>query len=153
MLNPISQRLISLLIYMLPWSEAIGFGRFLFIDFPYLKLIAIPAFPVIIFQQIVPFGGLVLFLLLFLFIIRNPKISYFLRFNALQSILINIVIILINYCFELIIQPLGNSLLIRTLSSTVMVSVLSVMVFCIYECLNGREPDLPVISEAVRIQL
>tara|TARA_Y100001968_G_C19016148_1_gene552917 strand:- start:144 stop:605 length:462 start_codon:yes stop_codon:yes gene_type:complete len=153
MLAPISQRLIAILIYMLPWSDALNFGRYLFIDFPYLKLIAIPALPIIIFQQIIPFGSLILFLLLFLIIIRNPKISYFLRFNSLQSILINIVIILINYTFQLIIQPLGNSLLVTTLSSTVIVSVLLIIIFCIYECINGREPDLPVITEAVKIQL
>tara|TARA_Y100001968_G_scaffold311163_1_gene332934 strand:+ start:13268 stop:13729 length:462 start_codon:yes stop_codon:yes gene_type:complete len=153
MLIPISQRLIALLIYMLPWSDSLDFGRYLFIDFPFLRFIAIPALPLIIIQQALPFGGLILFLLLFLLIIRNPKMSYFLRFNSLQSILINIIIILINYTFQLIIEPLGNGLLIRTLSSTVIVGVLSIIIFCIYECLNGREPDLPIISEAVKIQL
>ncbi len=153
MLIPIYQRLIAILVYMLPWSDALNFGKYLFIDFPYLKLLAIPALPIIRFQQVLPFGSLILFLLLFLIVIRNPKVSYFLRFNSLQSILINIVIILLNYTFELILQPLGNSLLIRTLSSTVIVTVLSIMIFCIYECLKGKEPDLPVISEAVKIQL
>ena len=153
MFIPSWERLLVFFIYMLPWSEALNFGRYLFIEFPYFKWLAIPALPVVIFQQFLPFGSLILFLLLFLIIIRNPKVSYFLRFNSFQSILMNIVIILFSYGFQIFIQPLGNSLLIRTFSNILVITVLSIIIFCIYECLNGREPDLPVISEAVRIQI
>ena len=153
MFIPSWERLLVFFIYMLPWSEALNFGRYLFIEFPYFKWLAIPALPVVIFQQFLQFGSLILFLLLFLIIIRNPKVSYFLRFNSFQSILMNIVIILFSYGFQIFIQPLGNSLLIRTFSNILVITVLSIIIFCIYECLNGREPDLPVISEAVRIQI
>jgi hypothetical protein len=42
---------------------------------------------------------------------------------------------------------------VGTLSSTVVIAVLAILVFAIIECLRGREPDLPGLSQAVRMQL
>ena len=147
------QRLLGVFLYMLPWSEAIPFGRYLFIQFPFLQFFTIPALPLIIIQQIIPFGSLLLFILLFFLVIRNPKVSYFLRFNALQSILINIALIIIKYGFQILLIPFGSSLLIQTFSSIVLIGMLCLIIFASYECSQGREPDLPGFSEAVRIQL
>ncbi len=147
------QRLLGALIYMLPWSDAIPFGRTLFLDFPFLQLLAIPVLPVILFEQIIPFGSLLLFFLLFLGVARNPKVPYFLRFNTLQALLIDIALVVLSYAFQLIIQPIGSNLISQTLSSTVLIGILAIITFSVVECVQGKEPDLPGISEAVRIQL
>ncbi len=153
MLIPIWQKLISVLIYLLPWSDSIPFGRYLFRDFPFLQWLALPALPIMLIKQSIPFGSLLLFFLLFLGIARNPKIPYFLRFNTLQSLLLDIAVVLISYGFQLIIQPLGAGLIVSTLSSTVLIASLAIVVFAFGECLQGKEPDLPGFSEAVRMQL
>ena len=153
MLIPLWQKLIGILIYMLPWSDALPFGKDLFLDFPFLKWLAMPALPIMFIEQTIPFGNLLLFLLLFLVIARNPKIPYFLRFNTLQALLLDIGVILISYGFQIIIQPFGTGLIVSTLESTVLVSVLAVIIFALVECLQGKEPDLPGISVAVRMQL
>ena len=41
----------------------------------------------------------------------------------------------------------------RTASSTVLLGVLAVVIFALIECVQGREPDLPGLSQAVRMQL
>ena len=150
---PILQRIIGCFFYMLPWSAAIIFGKYLFTDLPFLKWLIVPALPVIFIQQFIPFGGLVLFLILFLLIVRNPKIPYSIRFNSLQSILLNIGLIIINYIFQIFLNPFDNILLIRTFSSTILVGMLAIIIFSLYECIQGNEPNLPGISNAVRIQL
>ncbi len=150
---PFWQRIVGLFIYMLPWSDAIPFGRNLFQQFPFLQWLAIPALPLMILQQAIPFGSLILFLILFLAVIRNPKVPYFLRFNTLQGLLIDIAVVLISYAFQILLQPIGGGLFTRTLSSTAFVGILTIMIFAISECIQGKEPDLPGISEAVRIQL
>tara|TARA_Y100001968_G_scaffold24074_1_gene18874 strand:+ start:1085 stop:1498 length:414 start_codon:yes stop_codon:yes gene_type:complete len=137
----------------MPWSDSVPFGRYLFLELPFLQYLAIPALPLIFIEQIIPLGGIILFLTIFFVIIRNQNISYFLRFNALQSILINIGVIIISYIFQIFLNPFENSLLIRTLSSTVFISMLSIIIFSIYKCIQGKEPDLPGISNSVRIQL
>ena len=153
MLIPIWQRLLGVLIYMLPWSDTIPFGRSLFVQFPLLELLALPALPLIILEQGIPFGSLLIFFLLFLAVVRNPKVPYFLRFNTLQALLIDIAVVLTTYGFQIIIQPFGGGLIVRTLSSTLLVAVLAIIIFALIECIQGKEPDLPGISEAVRMQL
>lgn len=138
---------------MLPWSDAIPFGRYLFQDFPFLQWLAIPALPLMMAERGIPFGGFLLFLVLFLAVARNPKVAYFVRFNTLQAILLDIGIIVVNYAFQIILLPLGASLIVRTLSSTVFLGILTIVIFAFIECLQGKEPDLPGISEAVKIQL
>ena len=52
------------------------------------------------------------------------------------------------------LQPIAaGSLLLGTLSSAVVVAVLAILLFSLVECLRGHEPDLPGISQAVRMQL
>lgn len=156
---PFWQRLLAVLVYLLPWSDAIKFGLVpggLFIDYPALQLLALPAVPLIQLQQIVPFGfgSLLLFFLLFLAVVRNPEVPYFLRFNTLQALLTDIVLVLLSFAFSILLQPLGGgTLLIGTLASTVVLAVLAIVIFAFVECLRGREPDLPGISQAVRMQL
>ena len=147
------QKLAGISLYLIPWSDSIPFGNNLFLQFPILQILAIPAIPFIILQRLIPFGGLIIFFALFLGVIRNTNIPYFVRFNAFQAILIDICLILINYALQILIRPLGNDLIFRTLSSTCLVAMLSIIIFAISECLQGKEPDLPGISNAVRMQL
>ncbi len=153
MLIPIWQRILGILVYLLPWSDAIPFGRNLFIEFPLLQWLSLPVLPLVIFEQTIPFGSLILFLLLFIAVVRNPKIPYFLRFNTLQALLIDISIVLLSYAFQILLQPFGNALLIRSLSSTILIAILAIMLFALIECIRGKEPDLPGISQAVKMQL
>ncbi len=153
MIIPFWQRFIAFIVYLLPWSDAIPFGNSLFIELPYLRWLALPTLPIIILERIIPFGSLLIFILLFVGIVRNQKISYFLRFNTLQAILIDIGIIFISFAFEILITPIGNGLILRTISSTILIAVLTIVIYATIECIQGKEPDLPGISSAVRIQL
>ena len=138
---------------MIPWSDAITFGNHLYIKYPFTQIIQIPAIPIILIERSIPFGSLLLFLAVFLGLVRNSKVSYFLRFNALQSLLINIGIIIVSFIFEIIFSPFLNSLIIRTFSSTLLISLFSLIIFCVWSCTQGNEPDLPIISEATKMQL
>ena len=69
------------------------------------------------------------------------------------SLLVDIIVVILGYAFAILIQPLGGGLMLRTLSSTVVVDVLAVLIFAWIECIRGREPDLPGLSQAVRMQL
>ena len=154
---PLWQRLIAPLVYLLPWSDAIPFGLGLdgvFNQVPLLRPLIVPAIPFIQLNRGVPFGGLLLFFVLFLAVVRNPKVPYFLRFNTLQALLADIVLVVLSFAFGILLQPVaGGSLLMGTLSSTIVIAVLAILVFALVECLRGREPDLPGISQAVRMQL
>ena len=100
----------------------------LFNQIPLLRLLIVPAIPFIQLQRVVPFGGLLLFFVLFLGVVRNPNVPYFLRFNALQALLTDIVVIVLSFAFSILLRPIGgDTLLVGTLSSTVVIAVLAVM--------------------------
>ena len=146
-------KILGILLYMIPWADCLTFGNHLYVKYPFTQIIQIPAIPIILIERSIPFGNLLLFLAIFIGLVRNTQISYFLRFNALQSLLINIGIIIVNFIFEIIFSPFLNSLIIRTFSSTLLFSLFAVIVYCVWSCTQGNEPDLPIISEATKMQL
>ena len=149
----LGERILGILLYLIPWSDSLKFGNHLFIKYPFTQIIQIPAIPIIIIERLIPFGNFLLFLLIFIGLVRNSKVSYFLRFNALQSLLINIGIIIVSFIFDILFNPFGNSLIIRTFSSTVLISLFSIITYCVWSCTQGNEPNLPGISQATKIQL
>ena len=146
-------KILGILLYLIPWADCLSFGNHLFVKYPYTQVIQIPAIPIIIIERSLPFGNLLLFLVIFIGLVRNNKVSYFLRFNALQSLLINIGIIIISFIVEIFFNPFSNTLIIRTFSTTLLISLFSIITYCIWSCTQGKEPTLPVISEATKLQL
>ena len=149
----LGERILGILLYLIPWADCLKFGNHLFIKYPFTQIIQIPAIPIIIIERLIPFGNFLLFLLIFIGLVRNSKVSYFLRFNALQSLLINIGIIIVSFIFDILFNPFGNSLIIRTFSSTLLISLFSIITYCVWSCTQGNEPNLPGISQATKIQL
>tara|TARA_Y100001968_G_C19086242_1_gene585462 strand:- start:55 stop:513 length:459 start_codon:yes stop_codon:yes gene_type:complete len=147
------EKVLGILLYMIPWADSLKFGAHLYIKYPFTQIIQIPAIPIFFIERSLPFGSILLFLAIFIGLVRNRKVSYFLRFNALQSLLINIGIIVISFIFEIVFSPFSNTLIIRTFSSTLLISLFSVIIFCVWACTQGNEPDLPIISQATKMQL
>jgi uncharacterized membrane protein len=150
---PFWQRLLALLPYLLPWSDALPFGRSLYSLFPVLQWLSLPALPVAVLQQAVPFGGFILFLVLFLAVVRNPQVPGYIRFNTLQAILLDIVLVVLSLAFNLVLAPLGDNIAVRTLANAVYLGVLLLVLFSLLQCLRGKEADIPALSDAVRMQL
>ena len=146
-------KILGILLYMIPWADSLKFGNHLYIKYPFTQIIQIPAIPIILIERTLPFGSLILFLIIFIGLVRNSKISYFLRFNALQSLLINIGVIIIGYVFQIFLSPFSNLLIIRTLTNTLLISLFSIIIYCVWSCIKGNEPNLPGISQATKMQL
>ncbi len=147
------QRLLAVLFYLFPWGDALPFGSALISVFPWLIWLQLPALPLLLLQQSVPFGGFVLFLVLYLAVVRNPKVPDYLRFNALQAILLDVLLSVLSIGFRVLLSPLGDSIVLRTLNNTIFIGCIAVLFYALLQCLRGKEADLPTISEAVRMQL
>lgn len=150
--SPIWQRLLAALAYLLPWSDAFPFGSNLFGLFPALQWLGLPILPIALLEQAVPFGGLVLFLVLFLAVVRNSRVPYLIRFNVLQAILVDIVVVLISLAFQ-VLRLNSLDFVGKTLSNTVFLGILVLVSFAMVQNLRGKEADIPALSEAVRMQL
>ena len=96
-------------------------------------------------ENSLPFGGLLLFLIIFAGVVRNPKIPYFIRFNGCQALLLEIALIIFSYLLRIIqFNELGLVLFISTVA---------IFIFSLVQCLYGIEPEIPFISKSARMQI
>ena len=149
----IKDRIFGSLVYLMPLYSVMPFGGDLFRQFPFLEIITIPLIPLSIIYSI-PFGSLIVFFVLFLAVVRNEKIAHFIRFNTMQAILIDIVLSLLSFLFFRIIGPgILNSLIETTIHNVIFTGILAVIIYAISQCVVGRYPEIPAISEAVYTQV
>ena len=144
-MNQIFQRLSSVFLYTLPLKASIPFGYYLFYKYSFLKILLFLTFPITIIEKSLPFGSFLLFIILFAVLARNPKVPYFVRYNACQALLIDISLIIISYLLRIFpIVELGSIIFIFTLC---------IFIYSISQCIYGVEPEIPLISKSVRMQI
>jgi hypothetical protein len=150
----VKDRIFASLPYLLPIISALPFGRFLFTQFPALGIILIPLTPVLwIYEAAGPFAGLIIFFLLFLLVVRNERIIHFIRFNAMQAILLDILLVLCSLLFDILWRGLGTNLITETLFNIVFLGTVAACGYSIVQSLLGRYAEIPTLSEAVHAQV
>jgi hypothetical protein len=150
--NDWKDRLFASLVYLLPLYYVLQFGIFLFNQFPFLQIITIPLIPLAILYSAIPFARLIVFIAIFALVIRNSNISHFIRYNAMQAILIDILLILINLIFSILLSGIGG-LFIETLYNVIFLGTLVACGFSVYQSATGKYAELPGISEAAYSQV
>ena len=149
----VKDRIFACLPYLLPLIEGLAFARFLFLQFPALQVLFVPLAPVILLYSSVPFAGLIVFFALFLLVVRNESISHFIRFNTMQAILIDIVLVLGSLILPILSSIPGAGFAYQTLSNTIFLGILAAVLFSVFQSLRGRYAEIPAISDAVYMQV
>ena len=146
----IKERIFACLPYLLPLIEGIlFFSSYLFQQVPQLGLAFAPLFPLIQLYTSVPLAGLIVFFALFFLVVRNESIAHFIRFNTMQAILIDIVLILCKYGIGIF----GESFAAEILNNTVFIGLVAAVGYSVIQSALGRYAEVPVISEAVYMQV
>ncbi|BAZ42898.1 hypothetical protein NIES4101_88680 [Calothrix sp. NIES-4101] len=149
----VPDRIFASLPYLLPLVEVLAFGLTLFAQFPALRFLVIPLLPVIAIYGAIPFGSLVVFFALFFLVVRNEKIPHFIRYNTMQAILLDIVVVLCSYLIRLVGVVPGANFAIQTLSTTIFLGIVGCAVYSIVQSLIGKYAEIPAISDAVYAQV
>lgn len=149
----IGDRIFACLPYLLPLMYALPFGGSLMAQFPVLQVLLIPLQPVMAIYRIIPFAGLIVFFALFLLVVRNPSIPHFIRFNAMQAILIDLVLILCSLVMRFIVPALQMSLLAETLSNAIFLGTIAAVGYAIIQSIRGLYAEIPTLSEAAYMQV
>lgn len=89
-----AQKSIAALCYMLPLLDSLKYSKFLLIQFPLASLALLPLKPLIELWFALGFLQIAVFFGMYLGIIQNQNMSRFVRFNAQQAILLDILLIL-----------------------------------------------------------
>lgn len=155
----VSERFFACLAYLLPLVEVvglllrIGIQRSLFGQIPALGVVLVPILPLVQIYFGIPFMGLIIFFALFLLVVRNEKVSHFIRFNTMQAILIDIVLFLCSILLQILTPVPGTSFAIETLVNTIFLGVVAAVIYSVAQSLLGRYAEIPAISDAVYMQV
>ncbi len=153
-------RFFGALPYLLPLIDVIvmGFASPLLRQFPPLGLLLVPLTP---FLQVysLPFASLILFFALYLLVVRNERVSHFVRFNTMQAIMIDIVLFLCKIIDDYILGPLfqgmgpGMGFGLEVLYNMIFLGVVAVFVYGVVQSLMGKYAEVPTLSDAVYMQV
>ena len=135
-------------------KASIPFGDYLFAQYYFLKVIIFYlTLPINLIEGTLRYGGLggfsglLIFFVLFAGVVRNPKVPYFIRFNACQALLLNISLLIITYFLGIFSLPLTE------LISIIFIASFSIFIFSVFQCIYGIEPEIPFISKSARMQI
>jgi uncharacterized membrane protein len=149
----VSDRIFASLPYLLPMIEVVTFGVFLLNQFPPLALVFAPILILWSFYRSVRYAGLIIFFALLLLVVRNEKISHFIRFNTMQAILLDIIIFLFNILMDVVRLIPSGGFAIQTLSTTIFLGIVGAVGYSVIQSLSGRYAEIPAISDAVYMQV
>jgi uncharacterized membrane protein len=149
----VKDRIFACLPYLLPIISGLPFGSRLFQQFPVLGIFLVPLQPIVFIYSTIPFAGLVIFFLLFLLVVRNERIVHFIRFNTMQAILLDILLVLCSLALQILLPALGNNLVTETLVNVIFLGTVVACGYSIVQSLLGRYAEIPTLSEAVYAQV
>ncbi|MBW4516809.1 MAG: hypothetical protein KME11_16485 [Timaviella obliquedivisa GSE-PSE-MK23-08B] len=146
-------RALACLPYLLPLIESLAFASPFLSQFPVLGILFVPLMPIISLYGAIPFAGLIVFFALYMGVVRNENIAHFIRFNAMQAILIDIILVLCSLLFSVMAPGLGGGLIIETLYNVVFLGAIAAIIYSIVQSVLGRYAEIPTLSDAVYMQV
>ncbi|KAL2482244.1 protein TIC [Forsythia ovata] len=153
--TPATDRLISAASYFLPFFNGLQYGRFLFTKYPSLSLPIQPLLPLLSFYHSIPYASFVSFFALYLGIVRNPSLSRYARFNALQALVLDVLLV-VPMLVQRIISPGRSGIGLKITAwahSGIFAFVVACFVYGVVSSVLGKTPYLPLVAEAAGRQL
>ncbi len=150
-------RAFAALSYVMPLASALAAGSYFFTFLQaqapavlqIISLILAPLQPLIALENSI--FGLVIFILLFVFVIRNTNISRFIRFNVLQAILVSFMISIVSLILDVL--ELTRGLVGETLLNVLFLGGMAIVIYSVAQSVLGRYAEIPTISDAVNMQM
>jgi len=152
----VKDRVFGAFVYALPLFYSLRFSNYMLEYFPgiFKDILSVIIAPVaLVYGLLGPFANIIIFFALYLAVIRNDRISYFIRFNAMQAILIDIFLVLCSIVTSLFVRGLNGGLLIETLFNVIFLSTLVACFYSMIQSALGKYAEIPTISEAAASQV
>lgn len=147
-------RLISAITYFYPFFDGVQYGRFAVAQFPPLQTLIQPLVPAIRVFRSTPINGILVFFTLYFFVVRNRNFSKYVRFNTMQAIVLDVLLIipdLLDRSFDPG-EGIGSGLMM-SFDSTVFLFLLVCLIYGSSSCFIGKVPRLPLVAEAADRQV
>ena len=149
-----AERIIASLGYLLPLCDGAKYGRYLFQQFPITFNLVKPVAPLIQAYTTIPYAAAVIFFALYLGVIQNQKFSRYVRYNCMQAVILDILMIIPSLLERLLAPSGGIGMdIVILFYNTTFIYVFASFVFGVGSCLLGRMPRLPLVAEAADAQV
>ncbi|DBB11553.1 TPA: hypothetical protein ACH3X3_006949 [Trebouxia sp. C0006] len=151
----IADRVVASVPYLIPLCDGLRYGKFFFAQFPQFARLLAPLNPLVSLYFGVPFASFAVFFAVYLGIINNQNFSRYCRFNAMQAVLLDVVLILPGL-FENLIRPPSSGPGLQayiSLYNSIWLFVFACVAYGIGSCLTGQTPRLPFIADAADQQV
>ncbi|KAL3643070.1 Protein TIC 20-v, chloroplastic [Castilleja foliolosa] len=147
-------RLISAITYFYPFFDGVQYGKYLITQFSPVQSLISPLIPAIKVFKSFPFNGFLVFLTLYFVVVRNPNFSRYVRFNTMQAIVLDVLLIFPDLLERSFSPSDGVGLdLMMSFDSTVFLFLLVCLIYGSSSCLLGQLPRLPLVAEAADRQV
>ncbi|XP_078435219.1 chloroplast import component Tic20-II [Wolffia australiana] len=153
--TPATERLFSSLAYALPFFNSLHYGRFLFARFPPMALAIEPLLPLLAAYRAVPYASFVAFFALYLGVVRNPSFSRYVRFNAMQAVVLDVFLALPTLFQRILGTPSGGIgfQILEWGYNGIFVFAVASFLYGVAACVLGKTPYLPIVASAADRQL
>lgn len=149
-----SDRIISAVCYFYPFFDGIQYGKFIITQYQPFQILIQPLFPAIRAFKSFPFNGFLIFITLYFVVVRNPNFSRYVRFNTMQAIVLDVLLIFPDLLERSFNPRDGFGLdVVMSLDSTVFLFLLVSLIYGFSACLFGLTPRLPLVAEAADRQV
>lgn len=150
----IQDRIFSSLPYLLPFAGSIGFSSAVSREIPALERVLVPLqLRMEWINMNLPFASLIIFFALFLLVVRNEKVPHMIRFNTMQALLVDILMVVVGLVLPILGRVDSSNLVVVALSSTVFIGVLAIVIFSVVQSLRGLYAEIPTLSDAAYMQV
>lgn len=147
-------RLISAICYFYPFFDGIQYGKYVITQFAGVQALIQPLVPAIKVFKGFPLNGFLVFLTLYFAVVRNPNFSRYVRFNTMQAIVLDVLLIFPDLLERTFNPRDGVGLdLLMSFDSTVFLYLLVCLIYGSSSCLLGQLPRLPLVAEAADRQV
>ncbi|KAK7340384.1 hypothetical protein VNO77_21086 [Canavalia gladiata] len=152
---PATERLISIAAYTLPFFNSLQYGRYLLAQYPNFAVLFDPIVPFLAFYRSIPYSSFVAFFALYLGIVRNPNLPQYVRFNAMQAVTLDVLLVL-PLLLQRIFSPgragIGFRIMLWS-HNAVFIFTLLCFLYSVSSCVLGRTPYLPFVADAASRQI
>lgn len=149
-----ADRVIAALGYFLPFFDGIQYGRYFFLQFPAAEKLLAPLFPLLSVYKGLPFSNFIAFFGLYLLVVRNPNFSRYVRFNTMQAVVLDVLLIFPTLVERTFAPRSGTGFeLLVIFYNAMFLFLVACFLFGVVSCILGKTPRLPLVAEAADQQV
>lgn len=157
-----AQRGLSAISYLLPLLDGLKYSKFLLMQFPLFGLALLPLKPAIDLWYSLGFLQIIVFFGLYLGVVNNQEMNRYVRFNAQQAILLDILLIVPDVLTRLVSGMGGDDAMLTggpgleaqvLLYNTVFLYIYLTTVVGAGSSALGKKVKLPIVGDAAETQI